>query len=175
MISKINILLYITTLFFGNTHAWAEDSQGLERATFSMYCYWTGEAALGALSGVKRSNIGSLDGKEVVEVFYDPKETNVTEMVQALKKRKSFYSLLYRTPQEKRVALASLSGKEMEAGSQTVRYIEAKHSLKVRFPDIYPLDLSEEQALRLNSWAHFSRGPMPQVLIPEQFKQLGKN
>ncbi len=167
--------MYFITLFFGSTHTWAEDSQGLERATFSMYCYWTGEAALGALNGVKRSNIGSLDGKEVVEVFYDPKETNIKEMVQALKKRKSFYSLLYRTPHEKRIALASLPNREVIAGSQKVNYIEAKHSLKVRFPDIYDLDLSEEQALRLNSWAHFSRGPMPQILTFEQFRQLGKN
>ena len=50
----------------------AAPARPTEKAIFSMYCYWTGEAALGRVPGVVASGIGSLGGSEVVEVEYDP-------------------------------------------------------------------------------------------------------
>jgi hypothetical protein len=41
------------------------------RATFSMHCFWTGEAVLGAVDGVSLSRTGWLNGREVVELRYD--------------------------------------------------------------------------------------------------------
>jgi len=45
--------------------------------------------------------------------------------------------------------------------------IESKHSLRTRFPDLYYLDLTEKQAIALNSWSYFG-GEMPEVLSPDQ-------
>jgi len=63
-----------------------------ESATFSMYCYWTGEATLGRVDGVVASRIGHWGGAEIVQVDYDPGRTNVDELASALKKQRSFYS-----------------------------------------------------------------------------------
>ena len=45
---------------------------GLQTATFSMYCFWTGEGAFGAIPGVIETEPGFQDGKEVVKVQFDP-------------------------------------------------------------------------------------------------------
>jgi hypothetical protein len=49
---------------------------GLQTATFSMYCFWTGEGTFGAISGVIETAPGYQDGKEVVKVQFDPSVTS---------------------------------------------------------------------------------------------------
>ena len=43
-----------------------------ETALFSMYCFWSGEATFGALDGVTNTRTGFVNGREAVEVTYDP-------------------------------------------------------------------------------------------------------
>ncbi len=165
-------LLTLFSLFFiVAPQGFSAGADPLKRATFSMYCYWTGEAALGKLEGVKKTKIGSLNHKEVVEVLYDAKETNVKEMAETLKQHRSFYHLLHRTEAEKKTAQKLLSKGDLKSGSGEVRYIASKHSLKVTHPDLYKLNLTEKQAIKLNTWAHFG-GKMPDVLTPEQKEKL---
>jgi len=45
---------------------------GLHTATFSMYCFWSGEALFGDIPGVIETQPGFQNGKEVVQVKYDP-------------------------------------------------------------------------------------------------------
>jgi len=45
---------------------------GLQTATFTMYCFWTGEGIFGAIPGVIETEPGFQDGKEVVKVQFDP-------------------------------------------------------------------------------------------------------
>ena len=45
---------------------------GTEKATFSMYCFWTGEKKLGQVEGVVKTRPGFMNGTEVVTVEYDP-------------------------------------------------------------------------------------------------------
>ena len=127
-----------------------------------MYWYWTGEAALGKLKGVKKTRIGSLNHKEVVEVFYNPKETNVKEMRDTLKGHDSFYSYIYRNENELADAKDKISSSEIKKGSGNISYIKSKHSLKVKYPKIFKSKMTEEEALRLNTWAHFG-GKKPEI------------
>ncbi len=46
---------------------------GTRRATYAMSCFWQGEADLGALEGVVETNTGFAQGREVVEVHFDPR------------------------------------------------------------------------------------------------------
>ncbi|MBC7774375.1 MAG: thioredoxin family protein [Phycisphaerae bacterium] len=62
---------------------------GLQTATFSMYCFWTGEGAFGSISGVIETEPGYQDGKEVVKVQFDPSVTSRTEL-EKLTQPKSF-------------------------------------------------------------------------------------
>ncbi len=41
-------------------------------ATYSMYCFWSGETHLAKAAGVLHTESGFMDGKEVVKVIYDP-------------------------------------------------------------------------------------------------------
>lgn len=43
-----------------------------DEATFSMYCFWSGEKLFGGLDGVVKTRAGWAEGKEVVEVTYRP-------------------------------------------------------------------------------------------------------
>lgn len=45
---------------------------GLETATFSMYCFWSGEGTFGNIPGVIETEPGFQDGKEVVQVKFNP-------------------------------------------------------------------------------------------------------
>jgi hypothetical protein len=137
-----------------------------------MYCYWTGEATIGEVPGVVRTRIGSLGGNEVVEVEYDPARTDVGRLAQALKRRNSFYALI--APDRGAAARARrlVPASDVEVRSGSVRYTEEpKHSLRVVHPALYYLDLTEAQAIALNTWSHFG-GPMPDVLTAEQKEML---
>jgi len=45
---------------------------GLETATFSMHCFWTGEGTFGNIPGVVETEPGFQNGKEVVKVLFNP-------------------------------------------------------------------------------------------------------
>ncbi|HWB18772.1 MAG TPA: VPGUxxT family thioredoxin-like (seleno)protein, type 2 [Phycisphaerales bacterium] len=48
------------------------DRSHKDTAVFSMYCFWEGEARLGAVEGVVGTRTGFVNGKEAVEVTFDP-------------------------------------------------------------------------------------------------------
>jgi len=144
-------------------------------AVFSMYCYWNGEATLGATPGVLATRIGSLGG-EVVEVQYDPAKTDVGRLAAALKRQGQggFYALV--VPDEAAKARAKgfrLADAEIRVEPRSPRFEEPKYSLRTAHPELYYLDLTEAQAMALNSWSYFG-GPQPDVLTPEQKALLDK-
>jgi len=53
---------------------------GLETATFSMYCFWSGEGTFGQIPGVIATEPGFQDGKEVVRVQYNPNRVSKNEL-----------------------------------------------------------------------------------------------
>ncbi len=57
-------------------------SHDLKTATFSMYCFWEGEAFLGNLNGVISTKPGYINGQESVEVRYDPSIITYNELKQ---------------------------------------------------------------------------------------------
>ncbi len=173
MTTSLKTWLTICTMFAAT--ATADDSgtteSKVETATFSMYCYWTGEATLGKVDGVVASRIGHWDGKEIVQVDYDPRRTGVGELTAALKKQSSFYSLLVAAPAERQQAARQVERGEVSVESGRPRFIEPKHSLRTRHPELLDLGLSEQQAIALNSWSYFG-GKMPDVLTEEQKRRL---
>jgi len=50
----------------------AAKQKGTATATYSMYCFWTGEALFGRVNGVIKTSAGFQTGKEAVVVEYDP-------------------------------------------------------------------------------------------------------
>ena len=144
---------------------------GTRTATFSMYCYWTGEATLGRVDGVLASRIGHWGGSEVVQVDYDPEKTDLAELVGALKDRRSFDSVVVGDAAGKLEVTRSVGADELVQHSGRPHFIEPKHTLRQRHPELYALGLTEPQAIQLNAWSYFG-GVMPDVLTPEQKKKL---
>lgn len=58
---------------------------GVDTATFSMYCFWTGEGALGAIPGVVATEPGFQNGQEVVRVIFNPQVLSRSELEQAVR------------------------------------------------------------------------------------------
>lgn len=143
----------------------------VETATFSMFCYWTGEATVGRVDGVVASRIGQWGGSEIVQVDFDPQRTDLSELAQALKEQHSFYSVVVGSDAERRRAERSLDGHEIVTRAESPRFIQAKHSLRTRHPELYALGLGERQAIALNSWSYFG-GERPDVLTAEQKRRL---
>ncbi len=143
----------------------------IQTATFSMYCYWTGEATLGRVDGVVASRIGHWGGDEIVQVDYDPNRTDLDELTRALKRQRSFDAVIVRDDAERAAAEAVIGAREIELHRGDPHLIEPKHSLRTRHPALSQLELTEAQAIALNSWSYFG-GTMPAVLTPEQKEAL---
>lgn len=54
--------------------------EGASTAVYEMYCFWTGEVALGRVPGVRTTRPGFAGGHEVVEVVYDPAQVSLAEL-----------------------------------------------------------------------------------------------
>lgn len=145
-----------------------EPSKTLQTATFSMYCYWTGEATLGRVDGVVASRIGHWSGKEIVQVDFDPQRTSVEQLASALRRGRSLYAVVI---DREEASPANIGPQDVERLSGEPHFIEPKHSLRTRYPKLAALDLTEAQAIALNAWSYFG-GPMPDVLTDAQKKQL---
>ena len=119
-----------------------------------MYCYWTGEATIGKSRGIIETKIGHMNGSEIVFVKYDDAFTSSTKLKSLLKAHNSFYA-----------------DKTLEKGNP--HFIESKHSLRTANQALYYVDLSEGQAIKLNSWAYYG-GSFPKVLTPKQLATYKK-
>ena len=65
-----------------------ENSKKTEFATFAMHCYWEGEIQFGQLPGVKETQSAWYDGKEIVNVAFDPSVSSYEQVLKlALKVR----------------------------------------------------------------------------------------
>jgi hypothetical protein len=163
--------LWLAAVLLGGHMCALAAQQASKTATFSMYCYWTGEATVGKVPGVVATRIGEFGGNEVVEVTYDPARTDVARLAGALKQQGSFYAFI--APGPEAAKRSGLPASEVKIRSGRPDYVEAKHSLRVVHPELYYLDLTEAQAIALNTWSHFG-GPMPAVLTPEQLQMAAR-
>lgn len=52
-------------------------------SAFAQHCFWVGEAKLGGLEGVVKTEAGWLEGREVTHVVYDREKTNLATIAKA--------------------------------------------------------------------------------------------
>jgi hypothetical protein len=77
------------SLGFGYMDVHAQEAAE-EKATFYVYRYYVGKAALEGLEGVKKVENGWQNLKEINRVSYDPDAVTIDEMEAALKKAKTY-------------------------------------------------------------------------------------
>lgn len=57
------------------------NNTSLSELAFSMHCFWTGEAKLGALDGVYKTEAGFIKGQEVTKVWYNSNEITSSTLI----------------------------------------------------------------------------------------------
>lgn len=152
----------------------AESNPRLQTAAFAMYCFWTGEAKLGALDGVIATEAGFYDGREVVLVRYDP---DTIDLVSLTKKAASIdcAHAVY-LPDAESIKAVTGATRLAKVGSYDSRhYRKAPRSdQKRQLQSLKALDqlaLSPMQWTKLNA-SVVSRDPYHRWLSPRQLTKL---
>jgi hypothetical protein len=118
-----------------------------DRAVFSMYCFWSGEAAIGATDGVLSTRAGFLDGREVVEAVYDPSVISRERLTELARAAHATYR-------------AGTAGAAIRASEKDTKY-------KLRRDTLRFVPMTETQASRVNG-ALSAGGDVFLLLSPSQ-------
>lgn len=127
------------------------DAASHAKITFAMFCYYEGEAKLGSVDGVIRTQAGIVGRHEVVEVTYNPRVVKLTDLVARAKEFDCTHAIYVHG--EKDLAevkqLAPDKAKLLAGPVQSAPDREQKVSL---YHSAYgPLPLTPMQATKVNS------------------------
>ena len=127
----------------------AEQSPRLKQAVFAMYCFWTGEMALGQIDGVITTEAGFMGGHEVTLVKYDPDVISLPHLIIAAEKVQcanavSVPATDLPTAKTTRLKVGTISGYHTAPASDQKKQIGGTPAEK--------LTLSPAQATKVNAW-----------------------
>jgi len=144
-------------------------SIGTETATFSMFCFWTGEKELGKLDGVVETQAGWMNGKEVVEVTYNPILISYEELLSSANKS-SCANHVFTENQKQDTKAENLVGKKRVSKKSKFRLDkEPKYYLSNSIYRFIPM--TQLQAAKVNSKIGKRQSP-EEYLSPRQLKLL---
>jgi hypothetical protein len=142
---------------------------GTKNAVFAMSCFWSGEGALGGIEGVTSTNPGFMEGREVVEVEYDPDLISYDDLLKKAKHDQVADHVFVKDGNQKHVA-------EMAVGKSSVSDIsnfrpdrDPKHYLSQTIYKYIPM--TSLQASRVNAAIGSGRSP-DDYLSPRQLELL---
>ena len=144
----------------------------VRQATFSMYCFWSGEACLGQIPGLLGSRVGFVDGREAVEVQYDPNELPYATLLKEAHRRDCADAVFSQDAEEERIA-RSIFGSRVQPRQSAFRLApesDQKHALQRT--RLRSLDLTPRQALLSNAAVAAGASPVS-LLSPRQQRQAG--
>ena len=155
---------YLETLVY-------ESNASKKTAVFSMYCFWTGEVKLAGLPGVVSTRPGFLAGREVVEVTYNGRETDIGRLADAAAAAGAASGFVARDRAQKRAVSERIGNVVVDPDS--VRYSAKDDKYQVREFDLESAGLTPAQATRFNrSWVTGGESAT-QWLSPRQVEILG--
>lgn len=147
----------------------------LEKATFAMHCYWEGEAALGGLDGVISTKSAWLDGKEVVELQFDPQKieyTHLLEKARSMKCASNVYTHSDQQLKEAKEQVGDLAGNAKDYNNYRVaKESDQKYYLRNSWLRVLPI--TKTQAVKLNA-AIINKESYQHILSPRQVKLASK-
>lgn len=142
-----------------------------ERAVFAMGCFWEGEGKLGALTGVVETRIGTMKGREVVEVTFDPRRISFETLVKKAMEMKCADDVFTRTDAQQTVAAKLARDNAVRTDEEMKPEKEQKHHLFATPYRFLPMTLI--QATRVNAALANNQDPAPH-LSPRQLELLAK-
>lgn len=138
---------------------------GTETATFSMYCFWTGEGTYGKLDGVVATEPGFMDGREVVQVEYNPTIISYEQLLQTGQKARCA-SKAYTDNQAHQSSAKKVLGNSAVGNLKSFRPDGAPKYYLSRTNYKY-VPMTELQAARANSLVGKNKSP-DHILSPRQ-------
>lgn len=146
-------------------------TKGLQKATFAMYCYWSGESKLAGVEGVQYTMAGHLQGHEVVDVYFNPQVVKYDALVKHAKNLGCSSRVFARTPQQLTTAQKIVGGKAVYNAAKSVAASarDQKYQLR-RFPQYYYLPLTHRQVTLLNHALVNGKNDYLKYLSPLQIK-----
>lgn len=123
----------------------------------SQHCFWTGELAIGGISGVVKTEAGWLKGKEVTLVYFDKEAISESEIVKKAK-AESCADQVFRG--------AQLKGYRPARDSDQKRQLQGTKFAKIE-------NLTAYQKTKLNAFARSNPSEAKKYLTPKQRKQIG--
>ncbi|MFT7663845.1 MAG: hypothetical protein ACI87A_002072 [Planctomycetota bacterium] len=127
-------------------------TKGIETTTFAMPCFWEGESRLGALAGVTATRAGWLDGREVIEVQFDPKTLAYTELLAQARKFNCLSHAYVTSKQQLSQAQTVLGGSKVKQVTERAKDAKASDQLYyLKRSPLHKLTLSPLQKTRVNA------------------------
>ncbi|MCB9857935.1 MAG: hypothetical protein H6818_19805 [Phycisphaerales bacterium] len=122
--------------------------RGLERATFAMHCFWEGEGQLGAMDGVIATLPGFVQGREVVDVWFDADRLPYLKLATEARKLKCASAIFTHTDGQYD-ASKSLAGLEVIRTDDNTRADKEPKYFMSKTPYRF-VPMTETQASRVN-------------------------
>ena len=142
---------------------------GVEKATFAMHCFWTGEGKLGGASGVISSRPGFMDRYEVVEVEFDPAVISYGELVKEARAGGVASRVFARDSGQRETAISIVGESSVSQVSAFRPDSEPKYYLSKTLYRYLPM--TQAQASRVNSAIGKRQSP-DSYLSPRQLRLL---
>lgn len=145
------------------------EQTGVETATFSMYCFWSGEKKLADVNGVLETQAGWMNGREVVEVKYNPYKVSFDNLVEEAKDAQCASHVFTENKNQTSTA-AKIVGKNKTSPATKFRLDkEPKYYLSKSIYQYIPM--TQLQAAKVNS--KIGSGQSPDALLsPKQLTLL---
>ena len=140
---------------------------GTEKAHLSMYCFWTGEKTIGQMEGVVNTLPGFMDGREVVQVEYDPAVISFPELVERAEKEQCASHVYTTTKLQEKQAAEVVGTRSVSKESKFRLDREPKYYLSKTHYAYLPM--TPLQAIKVNS-AIGSRTSPDRYLSPKQLQ-----
>ena len=153
------------TIWTSFTKSLKAKAQGTEKATFSMYCFWTGEGQYGKMEGVVNTRPGFMHGREVVEVEYNPAIISFEELAEAGKKVKCAGEAYAHDEKQLEKAKKIFGTSQTDMTTKFRQDKEPKYYLSKTMYRFIPM--TSTQAARANSLVGLGKNPET-ILSPRQ-------
>ncbi|MBI1374921.1 MAG: hypothetical protein GC159_19560 [Phycisphaera sp.] len=127
------------------------DRRDLKRATFAMFCFWTGEAKLGAIDGVVGVRAAFAQGQEAVEVTYDPAVVKYENLVDSAQSMQCASTVFAHDEAQLAAAKAKVGSRASRFDGEARSAPESDHMHTLRATSYSYLPLTSMQAMKVNA------------------------
>lgn len=143
----------------------AANGPATKKLAICQSCFWTGEMKIGAIPGVTETEAGFIGGREVTLVNYDPTSTSLRKIIAQAKSDNVATAIYLENP-------ANLPGSKKLTGYRPAPVSDQKKQIQNTI--FAQLDLTPEQATKVNAYARTNPRKALEFLTPNQRQQINQ-